>query len=171
MSQPRWHVESIIKKNLTKEAKYLFSVLLSFVNFCASDPAKWNPFSISIKCMGSLGWDEHIWDNFRETYFLFVSGRENKRKQKVLWGAKCIHIQFHRQNITEQGWLKEPYKMGIPTFKYEKIELLVCIYEISRELVFIYRIFGCSQCVTPATIGNPIPFHPKFIRDGYFQAN
>ena len=36
-----------------------------------------------------------------ETYFFFVSGRENRKKQKVLWGATCIHIQFHRQNITE----------------------------------------------------------------------
>ena len=32
------------------------------------------------------------------------------------------------------------------TFKYEKIELLVCIYEISRELVFKYGISGCSRC-------------------------
>ena len=44
--------------------------------------------------------------------------------------------------------------MGIPTFKYEKIELLVCIYEISRELVFIYGISRCSQCLTPVTIVN-----------------
>ena len=34
--------------------------------------------------------------------------------------------------------------MGNPIFKYEKSELLVCIYEISRELVckYIWNIFG-----------------------------
>ena len=61
--------------------------------------------------------------------------------------------------------------MEIPTFKYEKIELLVCIYEISKELVFIYGISACSRCLTPATILNPIPFYPKFIWDSYSQAN
>ena len=44
--------------------------------------------------------------------------------------------------------------MGIPTFKYEKIELLVCIYEISRELVFIYGISRCSRCLRPVIIVN-----------------
>ena len=44
-----------------------------------------------------------------------------------------------------------------PVFKYEKIELLVCIYEISRELVCKYGIYACSRCLTPATIVNPIP--------------
>ena len=37
--------------------------------------------------------------------------------------------------------------MGIFIFEYEKIELLVCVYEISRELVFIYGIYGCSRCL------------------------
>ena len=44
--------------------------------------------------------------------------------------------------------------MGIPIFKYEKVELLVCIYEISRELVFIYGISRCSRCLTPVIIVN-----------------
>ena len=35
--------------------------------------------------------------------------------------------------------------MRILIFKYEKIELLVCIYEISGELVFIYGISGWSS--------------------------
>ena len=35
--------------------------------------------------------------------------------------------------------------MGIPIFRYEKIELLVCIYEIPRELVFIYGILWMEQ--------------------------
>ena len=45
-----------------------------------------------------------------------------------------------------QGWLKVTYITGSPVFKYDKIELLVCIYEISRELVFKYGISGCSRC-------------------------
>ena len=40
---------------------------------------------------------------------------------------------------------------------YEIIELLVCIYEISRELVFKYGISGCSRCLTLVTTVNPIP--------------
>ena len=56
-----------------------------------------------------------------------------------------------------QGWLKVTYNTGSPIFKYEKIELLVCTYEISRELVCKYGNFGCSRCLTPATIVNPIP--------------
>ena len=58
--------------------------------------------------------------------------------------------------------------MGIPTFKYEKIELLVCIYEISRELVFIYEIAGCSQCltVTPVTIVNHYHIRRKALKQG-----
>ena len=39
-------------------------------------------------------------------------------------------------------------------FKYEKIELLVCIYEISRDLVFKYGISGCSRCLTLVTTVN-----------------
>ena len=42
-----------------------------------------------------------------------------------------------------QGWLKVHYNRGIPIFKYEKIE--VCIYEIPRELVFIYGISGWNS--------------------------
>ena len=37
----------------------------------------------------------------------------------------------------------------------KKIELLVCIYEISRELVCKYGTYACSRCLTPATIVNP----------------
>ena len=46
--------------------------------------------------------------------------------------------------------------MGNPIFKYEKIELLVCIYEISRELVFKYGISGSPRCLTLVNIMNPI---------------
>ena len=46
--------------------------------------------------------------------------------------------------------------MGIPTFKYEKNELLVCIYEISGVLVFKY---GISRCLALVTIVNPT--HPN----------
>ena len=50
--------------------------------------------------------------------------------------------------------------MGNPIFKYEKFELLVCIYEISRALVFKYGICGCLALVT---IVNPThPNFPKF---------
>ena len=90
-------------------------------------------------------------------------------------GLFCLHTKFQVSQSCPscffQGWLKVTYNVEIPTFKYEKIELLVCIYEISRELVFIYGISGCSRCLTPATIVNPIPFHPKFIWDSYSQAN
>ena len=41
--------------------------------------------------------------------------------------------------------------MGNPIFKYEKFELLVCIYEYSRALIFKYGISGCSRCLD---IGN-----------------
>ena len=82
-----------------------------------------------------------------------------------------ILMSLQMMTMMMQGWLKVTYNVEIPTFKYEKIELLVCIYEISRELVFIYGISGCSRCLTPATIVNPIPFHPKFIWDSYSQAN
>ena len=78
---------------------------------------------------------------------------------------------MHSTCTNVQGWLKVTYNVEIPTFKYEKIELLVCIYEISKELVFIYGISACSRCLTPATILNPIPFYPKFIWDSYSQAN
>jgi len=44
-----------------------------------------------------------------------------------------------------------------PTFKNEKIELLVCINEILGELVFKYGISGCSRCLTLETIMNPPP--------------
>ena len=44
------------------------------------------------------------------------------------------------------------------TFEYEKIELLACIYEISRELVFKYGISGCSRCLTLVTTVNPVLF-------------
>ena len=86
---------------------------------------------------------------------------------------KCFNIPIitYLKGQVIQGWLKVPYNVGIPTFKYEKIELLVCIYEISRELVFIYGISGCSRCLTPVTIVNHIPFHPKFIWDSHSQAN
>ena len=47
--------------------------------------------------------------------------------------------------------------MGNPIFKYKKIELLVCIYEISRELVFKYGISGCPRCLTLVTTVNTIP--------------
>ena len=36
-------------------------------------------------------------------------------------------------------------------------ELLVCIYEISGELVFKYGISGCSRWMTLVAIANPIP--------------
>jgi len=44
-----------------------------------------------------------------------------------------------------------------PTFKSEKIELLVCIYEVLGELVFKYGISGYSRCRTLETIMNPLP--------------
>ena len=47
--------------------------------------------------------------------------------------------------------------MRIVIFKYEKIELLVCIYEVLGELVFKYGIYGCSRCLTLETIMNPLP--------------
>ena len=47
--------------------------------------------------------------------------------------------------------------MENPTFKNEKIELLVCINEILGELVFKYGISGCSRCLTLETIMNPPP--------------
>ena len=47
--------------------------------------------------------------------------------------------------------------MENPTFKNEKIELLVCIYEVLGELVFKYGIYGCSRCLTLETIMNPLP--------------
>ena len=37
----------------------------------------------------------------------------------------------------KQGWLKVHYNVWNHTFKYEKTELLVYVYEIPRELVFI----------------------------------
>ena len=43
-------------------------------------------------------------------------------------------------------------------FRYEKIELLICIYEISRELIFKYGISGCSRCLTLVTTVNPVLF-------------
>ena len=46
--------------------------------------------------------------------------------------------------------------MRNPIFRYEKIELLVCIYEISREMVFKYGISGCPRCLTLLNIMNPI---------------
>ena len=46
-------------------------------------------------------------------------------------------------------WLKVHYNVWNHTFKYEKIELLVCIYEIPRELVFIYGISGHSGWSSP----------------------
>ena len=49
------------------------------------------------------------------------------------------------------------YNEENPTFKYEKIELLVCIYEVLGELVFKYGISGCSRCLTLETIMNPLP--------------
>ena len=53
--------------------------------------------------------------------------------------------------------------MENPTFKYEKIELLVCIYEILGELVFKYGTSGCSRCLTLETIMNP---HGKALKMG-----
>ena len=47
--------------------------------------------------------------------------------------------------------------MGIFIFEYEKIELLVCVYEISRELVFKNGISGSSRCLTLGTTVNLIP--------------
>ena len=85
-------------------------------------------------------------------------------KSEKYYGAKAhrplAQPKPKPKHISNQGWLKYTYNMGIPIFKYEKIELLVCIYEISRELVFIYGISGCSRCLTPVTIVNPIlPSH------------
>ena len=74
------------------------------------------------------------------------------QKDNLAWKSSGYHDGFHW--FWEQGWLKVPYNVGIPTFKYEKIELLVCIYEISRELVFIYGISRCSRCLTPVIIVN-----------------
>ena len=54
--------------------------------------------------------------------------------------------------------------MGNPMFKYEKFELLVCIYEISTALVFKYGISGCSRCLTLVTTVNPIPFQVQLIQ-------
>ena len=45
-----------------------------------------------------------------------------------------------RFSWNRQGWLKVTLNVETPTLKYEKIESLVCIYEISRELVFKYGI-------------------------------
>ena len=56
-----------------------------------------------------------------------------------------------RNSKAFQAWLKVTYNTGSPVFKYEKIELLVCIYEISGELVFKYGISGCSRCLTVVT--------------------
>ena len=52
--------------------------------------------------------------------------------------------------------------MGNPISKYERIELLVCIYEISRELVFNYGISECSRRLTLVTTVNPIPSQVQF---------
>ena len=48
-----------------------------------------------------------------------------------------------------QGWLKVHFNVWNHTFEYEKIELLVCIYEIPRELVFIKGISGHSGLSNP----------------------
>ena len=52
--------------------------------------------------------------------------------------------------------------MGNPISKYERIELLVCIYEISRELVFNYGISECSRRLTLVTTVNPLPSQVQF---------
>ena len=69
--------------------------------------------------------------------------------------TQSIFIQY-RDGV--QGLIKVTYNTGNPIFKYEKFELLVCIYEISRALVFKYGISGCSRCLTLVTTVNPIPF-------------
>ena len=56
--------------------------------------------------------------------------------------------------------------MGITISKYEKIELLVCIYENSRELVFIYGISGCfsmSDTGNHSESYSPKPSKPRNI--------
>jgi len=68
-----------------------------------------------------------------------------------------------------QGWLKVPYNVGIPTFKYEKIELLVCVYEISRELVFIYGIFGMFTMSDTGNHGESYSIPSQVGGNGVFQ--
>ena len=69
---------------------------------------------------------------------------------------------------TCQGKIKSRYNEENPTFKYETIELLVCIYKVIGELVFKYGISGCSRCLTLETKMNPLP--SKCSRDSYSQA-
>ena len=59
--------------------------------------------------------------------------------------------------------------MGNPIFKYEKFELLVCIYEISSAPVFKYGISGCLRCPKLGTTVNPIPSQVQLRQ--YSQAN
>ena len=69
---------------------------------------------------------------------------------KQTFSKPTTHTHSSPWSITmTQGWLKVHYNVWNHTFKYEKIELLVCIYEIPRELVFIYGISGHSGWSSP----------------------
>ena len=66
----------------------------------------------------------------------------------AIWDKTRQQILQFRTSLF-QGWLKVHLNVWNQTFKYEKIELLVCIYEIPRELVFIYGISGHSGWSSP----------------------
>ena len=90
------------------------------------------------------------------SFYLMAEHQEQPRDQSDSDTKSQVNDDKERQKL-RQGWLKVTYNTGNPVFKYENIELLVCIYEISRELVFKYGISGCSRCLTLETIMNPLP--------------
>ena len=77
-----------------------------------------------------------------------IIGTRTHFRSLWLWGLWPDHYHSNVSHF-HQGWLKVHYNTRNLVFKYEK---LVCIYEISRELVFICVIYRWSRCLTIMTI-------------------
>ena len=83
--------------------------------------------------------DVTLADEDSNSILTFDVNRAKRKKKKRVQLGHCA------------GANKSHFENGNPVFKYEKIELLVCIYEISGELVFKYGISRCSRWLTVVT--------------------
>ena len=99
---------------------------------------------------GKLSWDQHrlsLWKDqgSRNSFYIFSRASQPPPENANQLNGCTDYLRA----MECQGWLKVHYNVWNHTFKYEKIELLVCIYEIPRELVFIYGISGHSGWSSP----------------------
>ena len=109
---------------------------------CLSCPASDSDLWTCVKIGLTLGWWMNA-DNTMVQIYAIQGWLKRTRNSYLNTGSFPKNIIWIWSVLKKSGVTKVHYNRGIPIFKYEKIE--VCIYEIPRELVFIYGISGWNS--------------------------